>query len=152
PKTLATEQLLIKGPDGRTRISLVGNPGVAGMNFYDRRGKIRGSIAVADDGYTSLAIRGPDEKEHILLGDRPDGVTGLAVFNAKGEGRIRLEIGPDGNASLGFLRNERQAGLRLGIAEDGVVSETFGDREGKPRLMLNLNRKGEPRFMLADAK
>jgi len=104
---------LFNTPDGKPVLSFfhqganvlnigVSSEGIADLVFYDRAGKLRIGLILAEDNAT-LGLYDPTRKSGVTLSSANDGSSGIGLFHRDRKDRITLGTQPDGTGHIKIL-------------------------------------------------
>lgn len=91
--------LALSDTEGKARVTLGFDQGVADLTFLDRAGKRRVQLAFGPD-LARLVFSDQGEKVRAALGVGPDGVPTLGLFDKDGHPRAGLSLHADGEPGL----------------------------------------------------
>jgi hypothetical protein len=162
PKSLESEQFLLKSKDGRkTAVLETTEAGFPRLTMYDKfgsccldvglgengtpfiglnssEGKGWVNISAHDDGSTALELYGQEGKESLTLSIRADGASSISLVDRDRKPRNKLGLRPDGSPYLQLLNPEGKKCFVIGVDPDGSAGATISNADGKPRVWLGV--------------
>jgi hypothetical protein len=163
PKSLESEQFLLKSKDGRTTAVLeTTEAGFPCLSMYDKTNYCSLQVCLFENGMPGICLGDRNHKGWINLMANDDGSTALHLYGQEGKQSLSLSLGADGASSVSLVDGNRkprsQLGLRrdgspylellnprgkkcivLGVDPDGSAAATISNSEGKPRVWVGVD-------------
>lgn len=103
PKSLAAHEILLIGPNGRTRAALrMTKSGEPSLEFFDHAGQARVAIDIGSDENPEMRIYDLKRAVRVEMAVSSDNVPTLRLFDAQARPRALLGVDADGEAGMNF--------------------------------------------------
>ena len=131
--TVEAEKFVFRGRDGTKRAELAAADKGAALAFFDKAGKPRLVLDLADDRNVGLELFGSDGKVHLELQVDSDGSASLSEYRAGDDANPAVHIVTEKNGDSIVALFDKRHVFRLGLAAtaDNHVDLSVRDAEGK---------------------
>jgi hypothetical protein len=107
PKSLAAQQILLIGPNGKVRAALrMTKGGEPSLEFYDHAGQMRLALDIGADENPGLRLYDMKRALRLEVGINSDNVPALKVFDDQSRPRALLGVDADGEAGMNFYSGD----------------------------------------------
>lgn len=119
-----------------------------GLDLVDARGRLHGTLGVADDGTTRLILGDERGKPRVTLGIGVEGEVRFVLYDAQARTRVALGVLSDGTPWMRLL--DAQTVTRVGVSVGQSTVMSLFDDKGVERMGLRIHGDGLPALTLFD--